>query len=257
MEHEYHTSRRGDDRRAWVPIVAVLALLAVAFGAVIVASGDAGAAEPGGSLPSLALRPATTTTTTVAPPTTVARITAPPVARQPSVTAEPDGPDEPGRAVATPEDDGPSTEPRPALRELADELGASEVSDIVPVGSDRYAMLVRSGDAELYRWTGSEWNSEQSVAAPGAVSDIGTIDLTGDGILDFLITLGGLRAPGAVLGRGAFGFELLPFNTNDGQEQWLDELRLSLGRLTSDVDVNGNRLNVRWTWTGRQFEVLG
>jgi len=254
MEHEYHTSRRRDQRRAWLPLVAVLGLIVVVFGAILVAFRDDGPAESVGTLPAAFPPLATTTPSPTTTTTATTEAPQPPVVVAPPVTPAPGADAGSDDAAAA---DARSDDPRRALRQLADDTGASIVTDIVGVGSLRYAMLVGGGDAALYRWDDEAWERDAIVPTPSPVRDIDTTDVTGDGVGDFLLVLAGTRSPGGVYGRDQLGFEMLPFNLTSGQVDWIDDLHVELGRLFSDVDVGRDRETVRWTWTGDQFEVLG
>jgi hypothetical protein len=253
MEHEYYTSPDHDDRRTWVPIAVVVTLLAALLGGLFVAFRDEGPAEVEGTLPSLVAPVMTVATTTPTPTTGPVVITPPPVIVAPDVTSDPDEPD----TGATAPGDETSANSREALRQLADDAGATVVTDVVAMGSGRFAMLVRSGDAELYRWSGSAWERETVLGTPSSVRTIDVADVTGDGIDDFIVSLVGLARPGGVFSRATFSFELLPFNLTSGQVDWVDDLHVNLGRLLSNVPDNGATSQVDWTWTGRQFEVLG
>ncbi len=252
MEHEYYTSPSTDERRAWVPIVIVLGAVALVLGGLFLAFRDDGPAESEGPLPSL-LDP---TRQTVTPAPTLAP-TIPPLVTPPVVVVPPATSDRDDSSDETDLDQAPATA-HEALDQLVEELGASDATDIVAIGSDRYALLVVDDDAALYRWDVDAWQLDDTVDTPSGVRSVEAGDVTDDGVADFLVHLVGLDEAGGVYSRETFDFQLLPFNLTSGQTDWVPRLELDLGRLLSDVESDaGGRVTVEWTWTGRQFEVLG
>jgi len=251
MEHEDSTSRPADDRRAWLPFLVIGVAVVIVLTAVLLVvrgddSGDAG--DPDLSLPAAAPTTTTIPATTVPATTTTAPVatTIPPPVVPPETGA-------PGGPVGTA---APARDAQQALDELDQQAFVSFVTDAVRVRGDSVAMAVVAGDIQFLRWDGEEWQREDIVDAPSSVRDIDTADVTGDGVTDFVIRLSGIGDPGGVYGRDTFRFELLPFNTGSGTETWVDDLRLQLGQLVSDIPDGSGRGTVEWTWTGRQFEVL-
>ncbi len=254
MEPTSAEPRRDDERNAWLPFVIIAALIILLFLALIIVfrrDDDAQRAE--GSLPQsfdpVTSAPATTTTTSTIPPTTPPPVVVPPTAAPggngSSGTEAPSG-----DATTLPLLRGPAV----ALEQTAQRAAATKTSDIVPIGSDLYAMILVNGEGRLLRWDAREWQEADRLDPPGSIRDVTTADVTGDGVQDFLITLGGLRQPGGVYSRATFSFGLLPFNTVDGKEDFVDGLVLRLGKLQSPFrDASGSR-TLTWTWTGEMFE---
>jgi hypothetical protein len=186
-------------------------------------------------------------------PTTVVtgRTVFPPAVTTAAPTTPPTAPDDEDEAPATAPH---STDKRIALQEYADDIGATEVSDIASVGGDDYAMLVVSGSGQLASWDGDAWSFEEQVSTPSAVTRVDTADVTGDASPDFVVWLSGINRPGGVYGRTTFQFDFLPFNTTDGRRSFVAGLALDGNRLESPFrDVNGTR-TLLWRWTGRMFE---
>jgi hypothetical protein len=254
MEPTPGPPRRDDDRKnAWLPFAIIAALIVLLFLALIIVfrrDDDAERAE--GSLPesfdSLTTAPATTSTTSTLPPTAPPTIVVP-TTRGGNGSSQTDAP--PVDETTTPAVGSPAEE----LEQMAKRVAATVTSDVVPIGSDLYAMIVVNGRGQLLRWTTQrEWEVADRLDPPGAIREIGTVDVTGDGIQDFLITLSGLGQPGGVYSRATFEFGLLPFNTVDGKENFVDGLTYRLGKLQSPFrDVSGSR-TLTWTWTGKMFE---
>jgi hypothetical protein len=249
MEPTSERPRGDDERRAWLPLVAVVALIGVLSLALFVAFRNEGDADGvTGTLP--ASFPALTTaapTTSTTPPTTAAPapVTTLPVPRRTTPTGGVAG----GRQTTTTVNGNPQT----ALDQLADQTGAT-ASDIVPVGVDLFAMLVRAGSGRLMRWDGSEWAESALVDAPALVRTVDATDVTGDGVPDFIVTLEGLNNPAGVYSAQMLHFQFLPFNTTNGLQDFVANLRVELGQLVSPfTDASGTRTLV-WTWTGRMFE---
>jgi hypothetical protein len=253
MEPSYGSPRRNDERNAWLPLVAVVVLIAVLFVAVLlVFRRDDNGAEPTGTLPAsfpdettVPTTPATTTPPTVAPTLPVVVVpTFPPATDE-------DG----GEGIVT------STtqveflpDASDALDAYATQAGASETSDVVPIGADLFAMAIVSGRGRLLRWDGRAWEVADLVDPPGTMRSVDTVDVTGDGIRDFIIGLAGLDQPGGVYSRATFEFQFLPFNTVTGLEDFVDGLQVRLGKLQSPFrDASGTR-TLTWTWTGQMFE---
>ena len=124
------------------------------------------------------------------------------------------------------------------------------MSDIVQIGAGSYAMLIVTGIGRLVRWSGTQWDDAATVDPPGIIDSVQTADVTGDGVPEFIISLGGLDQPGGVYGQQGFSFDFLPFNTTNGLEDFVDGLELRSGQLESPF---GGRTLI-WTWTGRMFE---
>jgi hypothetical protein len=245
--------RRDDDRNAWLPFAIVAALIVLLFLAlIIVFRRDDDVERAAGSLPesfdSLTTAPATTTTTSTLPPTTPPTVVVPTTSagNASSRTGVPLGDDTTLPAVG-----GPAA----ALKQTAERAAATVATDVIPIGSDLFAMMVVDGRGQLLRWTPERtWEVADRLDPPGAIRDITTVDVTGDGIQDFLITLNGLGQPGGVYSRATFQFGLLPFNTLDGKEDFIDGLVYRLGKLQSPFrDASGSR-TLTWTWTGEMFE---
>ncbi len=249
MEHEYWRSRERDERRLWAPLAIVgAAFVALLLALVIVFGDDDGAA----SIPVTALE-ASTSPATSAPATTVA----PTVAAPPPIVIPP-ADDE----VATGDGSATSTlpsagdgDPEIALQRVAVESGATDVSDIVPIGSGTYAFLTIAGSGRLLRWSGVEWVREATIDPPGAIRAVTTVDVTNDGVDDFVVMLSGLQRPGGVYSRATFAFGWLVFQTATGQQNLVNHLELQAGQLVSDdIDSLGRPITVAWRWTGDQFE---
>jgi hypothetical protein len=245
--------RRNDDRNAWLPFVIIAALIVLLFLSLIIVFRDDDEADRAvGSLPASfdSLTIPTSTTPPTTPPTTELALVIP-------TTAETDGTrpsrtDAPGRdATTTTQVDGPEE----ALTQRAQQLGATVTTDVVPIGSDLYAMVVSGGRGQLLRWSPQrQWDVVDRINPPSAIRTVETADVTGDGTQDFIITLSGVGQPAGVYSRATFQFGMLPFNTLTGQEDFVDGLVYQFGRLQSPFqDTSGTRLLI-WTWTGRMFE---
>jgi len=246
--------RRDDDGNAWLPFVIIAALIVLLFlSLIIVFRRDDEVEKAAGSLPesfdSLTVPLSTTTTTSTVPPTSPPPIVVP--------TTEPSGSgsnrtEPPGESTTVPV----GLTPTEALARTAEQAAATVTSEVVPIGSDLYAMIVVHGRGQLLRWTSQQrWVVADRLDPPGgAIRDIKSADVTGDGVQDFVIFLGGLGQPGGVYSRATFTFGLLPFNTLEGKEDFVDGLDLHLGKLTSPFrDSSGSR-TLTWTWTGEMFE---
>lgn len=263
-----------DERRGWIPGAVVASLVVVAVAGLFVAfrndqtSTYDAAAEP---------------TLTVAAPTTAAVAVTPapaavPVAPTPlPVVGTPPGQDRDDEPAGEDEADNQDNEdddderdrsstsppvevggisgPQAALDALADDPGVSDVSDLVPIGSGSYAFVVVDGNGRLLRWDGGTWTEESAVNPPGSIRSLRTVDVTGDGTPDFVVTLSGAQQPGGVYSRATFEFDWLPFNTTTGQVDFVDNLSVQFGDIHSEViDGSGQTISVTWRWTGRQFE---
>jgi hypothetical protein len=234
------------DRRAWTPLIVVgVIVVALAVGLLVVSRNDDGGAQDTGTLP-VSFPDLTTAITT--PPTTLPPTAAP--ATEPPVTVAPvaPAPDE-SDEVATSSADG-SADPDTALAQLAEQESATETSDAVRIGSGLYAMLIVTGTGRLVKWNGARWGQTATVNPPGIIDSVQTADVTGDGVPEFVLGLGGLNQPGGVYGRGVLSFDFLPFNTTDGLKDFVNGLKLRFGKLQSPF---GTRTLI-WTWTGRMFE---
>jgi hypothetical protein len=246
--------RPDDDRNAWLPFVIIAALIVLLFlSLVIVFRRDDEVERAEGSLPlsfdPVTTAPSTTTTSTLPP-------TAPPTIVVPTTRAS--GGSGSSRTEAPPVDATtvpPFGSPTEALAQTAERLAATVTTDVVPIGSDLFAMIVVNGRGQLLRWTSQrEWAVADRIDPSGTIRDVETVDVTGDGVKDFLITLGGIDQPGGVYSRATFEFGLLPFNTLTGQEDFIDGLVYRLGKLQSPFrDASGSR-TLTWTWTGEMFE---
>ena len=119
-------------------------------------------------------------------------------------------------------------------------------------------MLVVNGDAELYRWDIGEWHLDSTVDAPTRVGSVEAGDVTDDGVTDFVVHLVGLDAAGGVYSREEFDFAAAAVQPDVGPDR-LGVAPAGRPRAPrSDVVTDrGARVTVEWTWTGRQFEVLG
>jgi hypothetical protein len=235
-----------DDRRIWLPLVAVgVVIVGLAIGLLVVSRGDDDNGKVSGTLPDSFPAAATTSSTSPAtPPATTAPATSPVVSVGPTVTI---------RAGTVPSSGG-ANDPDTALAALAAQSSASQTSDIVQIGSSPYAMLLVSGTGQLVRWTGSAWEEAATVDPPGIIDTVQTADVTGDGQPEFVIGLGGLDQQGGVYGQQGFGFDFLPFNTTTGAQDFVNGLELKFGQLESPFqDASGARTLI-WTWTGRMFE---
>jgi hypothetical protein len=246
--------RRDKDRNAWLPFAIVAALIVLLFlSVIIVFRREDDVERAAGSLPatfdSVTTAPATTTSTSTLPPTTT-----PPVAV--TTTRSP--------GTGSSRTDAPSNDsatlpilasPDEALQQAAALAAATETSDIVPIGSDRYAMIVVGGQGQLLRWSPQRtWEVADRLDPPGSIREVTTADVTGDGAKDFIITLAGVDQPGGVYSRATFTFGMLPFNTINGRQDFVDGLVYQLGKLQSPFqDVSGSR-TLTWTWTGNMFE---
>jgi hypothetical protein len=244
--------RRDDERNAWLPFVIVAALIVLLFLAlIIVFRRDDEVDRAEGSLPlsfdPVPSAPASTTTASTIPPATPPPVVVPTTkASGGSGSSRTDAPS----LASTTLVGGPAE----ALAQAAERAGATTTSDIVPIGADLYAMILVNGRAQLLRWNAREWEVADRLDPPGTIRDVATVDVTGDGIQDFLITLGGIGQPGGVYSRATFEFGLLPFNTVTGQEDFVDGLVYRLGKLQSPFrDASGSR-TLTWTWTGEMFE---
>jgi hypothetical protein len=252
MEPSYGRPRRDDERRAWLPLLAVGALIAVLSLALFLAfRGEDDAGGVTGTLP--ASFPQLTTvapTVSTTPPTTAAPVTATaPVATPPARRPTTGG----GAPVSQTTTTLSSSDPQTALDDLAAQSGAT-TSDIVPIGVNLFAMAVRAGSGQLLRWDGSQWAESAIVDAPALIKTVDTVDVTGDGVPDFLVTLEGLDSPAGVYSGQMVQFEFLPFNTVNGLQNFVDNLQVELGQLVSPfTDTSGTRTLV-WTWTGQMFE---
>jgi hypothetical protein len=245
--------RPDDDRNAWLPFVIIAALIVLLFLAlIIVFRRDDETDRAEGSLPQSfdPIASSTTTTTTTVP------LTDPPTIVVP--TTRPSGGSGSSRTDAPPS--GSTTVPilggpAEALTQTADRLGATVTSDVVPIGSDLFALIVVNGRGQLMRWTPQRvWEVADRIDPPGAIREIDAVDVTGDGVKDFLITLGGISKPTGVYSRATFEFSMLPFNTVAGKEDFVDGLVYHLGKLQSPFrDSSGSR-TLTWTWTGEMFE---
>lgn len=245
--------RPDDDRNVWLPFVIIAALIVLLFLALIIVfrrDDDVERAE--GSLPQsfdpITAAPATTTTTSTLPPTAPPTIVVP-TTRDGSGSRRTEAP--PADVTTVPPIDSPTQ----ALAQTAERVAATVTTDIVPIGSDLFAMIVVNGRGQLLRWTTQRyWKVADRIATPGAIRDVSTVDVTGDGIQDFLLSLGGIGQPGGVYSRATFQFGLLPFNTLTGKEDFIDGLVYRLGKLQSPFrDASGSR-TLTWTWTGEMFE---
>jgi hypothetical protein len=245
--------RRDDDRNAWLPFVIIAALIVLLFLAAIIVFRRDDEAGPEGSLPASF---DTISTVPSTPPTTPAPT---PVTTTPVVVVPTRAPSGPGSGGT---DDGPTESSTvqivggaaEALRQYAEGAAATQTSDIVPIGSDLYAMILVAGRGQLLRWDSRTWTVADRLDPPGAIRDVDTADVTGDGVQDFLITLGGLGQPGGVYSRATFEFGLLPFNTLQGQEDFVDGLTYRLGKLQSPFRGASGSRTLTWTWTGEMFE---
>ena len=239
MEHEYW--RRGrDERRLWAPLAIVGgAFLALLLALIVVFRDD----EDAGSTP--VTRVSTSAVPTSPPATTTAPTPPRPIVVAPRNDPPPDGGTLPGlveRDAAT------------ALERVVDELRASDVTEIVPIGSGSYALVTIAGSGRLLRWDGEEWVREANLDPPGSIRSVETVDVTDDGVLDFIVTLSGLQQPGGVFSRATFAFDWLPFATPEGPQDFVDQLQIEPGELQSTgVDSQGRPATVSWQWTGQQF----
>ena len=243
--------RRDDETNAWLPFVIVAALIVLLFLALIIVfrrDDDVERAE--GSLPesfdSLTTEPATTATTSTLPPTTPPTVVVPTTRGGSNRTEAPPVGETTQPAIGSPSE---------ALAQTAQRLGATVTTDVVPIGSDLFAMIVVNGRGQLLRWTTQRtWEVADRIDPTGAIREIETVDVTGDGVPDFLISLGGLGQPAGVYSRATFEFGMLPFNTVDGKQDFVDGLVYRLGKLQSPFrDASGSR-TLTWTWTGEMFE---
>ena len=226
-------------RRQWTPLIVVWAVVVVlAIVLLVVSRNDDGDVQLTGTLPPTT---ASTAPPTAAPPVTVPA-TAPPVT---PIVPVPDGFDDGATTSVV-----GSTDPDVALAELASQELATEVSEPARIGSGLFAMLIVTGSGRLVTWNGTQWEVVTTVDPPGIIDSVQTADVTGDGVPEFVIGLGGLDEPGGVYGEQGFTFDFLPFNTTNGLEDLVDGLELSLGQLQSPF---GTRTLI-WTWTGRMFE---
>jgi hypothetical protein len=254
MEPTPGPPQREDDRNAWLPFAIVAALIVLLFLAAIIVFRHDDEAGPEGSLPesfdTISTVPSTPPTTPPAtPPTTPPAVVVPPT-RAPSGGGSAGTAEGPSESSALPIIGG-STE---ALRRYAEQAGATETSDVVPIGSDLYAMILVNGRGQLLRWNSREWVLADRLVTPAPIREVATADVTGDGTQDFLITLGGLSEPGGVYSRATFQFGMLPFSTLQGPEDFVDGLVYRLGKLQSPFrDASGSR-TLTWTWTGQMFE---
>jgi hypothetical protein len=247
MDPSYERPRRDDERRAWLPLLAVGVLIGVLALALFLAfrrEDDAGSVS--GTLP--ASFPALTTappTVSTAAPTTAVALTAPAAVAPPRTTRGGGG----ARQTTTTH----SGDPQTALDDLADQSGAT-TSDIVPLGNDLFAMFLRAGSGRLLRWDGSHWADSAIVDTPALIKTVDTADVTGDGVPDFIVTLEGLNNPAGVYSGQLLQFQFLPFSTVNGLQDFVDNLQVEIGQLVSPfTDTSGTRTLV-WTWTGRMFE---
>jgi hypothetical protein len=250
MEPTADRPRGDDDRRTWMPLVAVVALIAVVFLAVYLAfRSDDGTGGATGTLP--ASFPSVPATASTVPTTTAPPSTSPPPPVTTARRAETGG--GATKPATTTTVAGPGN-PRAALQALSDQLGASVTSDVVTMGSDLYAMLVVGGNGDVRRWDGDQWVHTDTADAPGIITKVQVADVTGDGTRDFVVTLSGINAAGGVYSRQTFQFQFLPFNTTTGLQEFVNHLVLNGTRLQSAfVDSSGAR-TLTWTWTGRMFE---
>lgn len=250
MEPSSRRPRGDDDRRAWLPVVVVVALIGVLSLALFLVFRDEGDADGvtgtfPASLPAL---------TTVAPtaPTTAPATAAPATVPAPVTTRTPARRQQTGAGVGAPTSTV-NGDPQAALADLADQSGA-KASDIVPVGVDLFAVLVRAGSGRLVRWDGSQWAESATVDAPAPIRSVDTTDVTGDGVPDFVVTLEGLNNPAGVYSAQLLQFEFLPFNTVNGLQDFVANLRVELGQLVSPFTDAFRTRALVWTWTGRMFE---
>jgi hypothetical protein len=221
---------RRDSNSAWLPLTIIVALIVLLILSAWIVFRDEGEADPIGSLPA-SFAPATT----------------PATAAPPATTAPPAGGDEPTTAAGRPDASA-------ALAQYVEDNAVTLVSDIVPIGSNEYALAVVDGFGRLLRWDRDEWQLDSRLSTPTAIDAVHVADVTRDGTDDFVIGLSGLHSPGGVYSRATFQFAFLPFNTTNGQEDFVDGLSLQFGRLQSPyVDTGGTRTLV-WAWTGRMFE---
>jgi hypothetical protein len=254
MEPLARRPRRDDDTNAWLPFVIIAALIVLLFlSLIIVFRRDDEVDKAAGSLPESfdSLTVATSSTSTIAPTSTSTTPVVAPTTRPAGGTSHTEPPDDDEDATTVP---GVLT-PTEALDAVAEEAAATETSDVVPIGSDLFAMIVVNGRGRLLRWTPQRtWVLADRINTPGAIQEIATADVTGDGVQDFLISTSGLGRPAGVYSRALFGFGMLPFNTLEGKQEFIDGLVYRLGKLQSPFrDASGSR-TLTWTWTGEMFE---
>jgi hypothetical protein len=236
-----------NDRRAWTPLIVVgVVIVALAIGLLVVSRSDDKGDQVTGTLPASFPTAATTAPPTTPPPTTAPVTEAPLTA--PPVTIVPVRPDESDDGATT--SAGGSADSDTALAELASQESATEVTGAVRIGSGLYAMLLVTGTGRLVKWSGTQWEDAATVDPPGIIDSVQTADVTGDGVPEFVIGLGGLDRPGGVYGQQNFSFDFLQFNTTNGLVDFVDGLELRIGQLESPF---GGRTLI-WTWTGRMFE---
>src|SRR5688500_16125549 len=88
MEHEHYTSGPEDERRAWLPIVAVVVLVAALVGSIFLPWRDEGPAEVTGTPPSLGAPASTVAATTTPSVTAPVDLAPPPVTLPPAPTTD-------------------------------------------------------------------------------------------------------------------------------------------------------------------------
>jgi hypothetical protein len=256
MHHQHPRPRqvtRGRNIDVGVAVGIVLALVVAVVVVVIAIASDDGGTESAIQLSPLPPSTAPPTAPTTAVPTTVVPVAPAPELPTGDTTAEDDGPTSDGGAgpgITDPND------PAAALTAEVNRSAASVVTDVVPIGSSLYAMMAAPGGARLVRWDGVEWIDDSFAKTPASVQDIDVQDVTGDGESDFVVQLGGLDRQGGVYGRRSFSFDWLPFAARAGTVDFVGDLQVNFGALSSDpVDPMTTTTTVDWLWAGSRFVV--